>query len=321
MAKIDFLAIGDIVTDAFIELDPDHAWIETDGPTKDKEIVVVVPGVGNSSNAAVSAARLGLNSASYTNIGDDKFGGEQLQAVKDAGVMTDYVITNPGENSNYHYVLRYGPERTILIKHTQWDYRLPKMEEAPKFIYFSSAAENSLPFHHEVADYLRQNPETKLVFQPGTFQIKAGLEELKDLYEMSYMFFANKEEYQRILASKEKNIPTLLKMMNEKGVKVPILTDGPNGAYALHEGDVWFVPMYPDPKDPLDRTGAGDSFASTLTSALALGLPIEEALVWGPINSMSVVQYIGAQEGLLTREKLEEYLENAPEDYKVRRLD
>jgi len=83
---------------------------------------------------------------------------------------------------------------------------------------------------------------------------------------------------------------------------------------------VWHMPMYPDPKPPVDRTGAGDSFSSTVTSALALGLSLPEALSWGPINSMSVVQYVGAQEGLLSREKLEEYLKNAPEDYKPEKI-
>lgn len=332
MSKIDFLAIGDVVTDAFIELDKDQAWLETDNPQKEKELcmkfgdklpykdVVVVAGVGNSSNAAVSASRLGLNSASYTNVGDDKFGAEQIQAIKDSGVNTDYVVTNPGEKSNYHYVLRYGPERTILVRHTEWDYKFPELKEVPKFIYLSSLAENSLEFHHKIADYVRENPKTKLVLQPGTFQMKLGYEKLKDLYELSYMFFANKEEYQKILETTENDIPTLLKMMKEKGTELPILTDGPNGAYALQNDEIWFVPMYPDPKPPVDRTGAGDSFASTVTSALALGLSIEDALMWGPINSMSVVQYIGAQEGLLTREKLEEFLKSAPEDYKAKKI-
>ena len=43
----------------------------------------------------------------------------------------------------------------------------------------------------------------------------------------------------------------------------------------------------------------------------------EEALLWGPINAMSVVQEVGAQKGLLTREKLEEYLRTAPTEYKL----
>ena len=71
----------------------------------------------------------------------------------------------------------------------------------------------------------------------------------------------------------------------------------------------------------VDRTGAGDSFSSTFTGALALGHDIPTALSWGPINSMSVVQYIGAQEGLLTREKLEQYLADAPLDYRTKKIE
>jgi len=48
-----------------------------------------------------------------------------------------------------------------------------------------------------------------------------------------------------------------------------------------------------------------------------MDMSIPEALRRAPINSMSVVQYIGAQEGLLSKEKLEKYLENAPVDYKA----
>ncbi|KKW28054.1 MAG: hypothetical protein UY71_C0033G0008, partial [Parcubacteria group bacterium GW2011_GWB1_52_7] len=55
---------------------------------------------------------------------------------------------------------------------------------------------------------------------------------------------------------------------------------------------------------------------STFTVALALGKSVREALMWGPVNSMSVVQQIGARAGLLTRERLEEYLAKAPEDYR-----
>jgi sugar/nucleoside kinase (ribokinase family) len=75
--------------------------------------------------------------------------------------------------------------------------------------------------------------------------------------------------------------------------------------------------MYPDPKPPIDRTGAGDATTSTFVAALALGLPISEALLWGLVNAMSVVQYIGAQEGLLTRETLLKSLADAPEAYRV----
>jgi sugar/nucleoside kinase (ribokinase family) len=78
--------------------------------------------------------------------------------------------------------------------------------------------------------------------------------------------------------------------------------------------------MYPDPAPPVDRTGAGDSFSSTFTAAIIKGKDPAEALSWGPINSMSVVQYVGAQEGLLTMDKLEEYLHSRPEDYQPTKI-
>lgn len=328
--RIDFLAIGDIVTDAFIELI--DAWIETDNPQKSKELcmrfgdklpykdVVVVPAVGNSPNAAVAAHRLGLKSALVTDLGDDKFGVEQLQTLKAQGIISDYVTVHNGEKSNYHYVLRMGPERTILIKHTEWRYKFPNIQPAPKFMYLSSLASNSLPYHYEIIDYLKKNPETKLAFQPGTFQIKTGKERLKELYELSYLFFCNKEEAQRILGTTEQDIKTLLKMMREIGPKIPVITDGPNGSYVYDGQKFLFISMYPDPKEPVDRTGAGDSFSSTFTSALALGKSIKEALMWGPINSMNVVQHIGAQKGLQDRDSLLEQLSRAPKDYVVKEI-
>lgn len=111
-------------------------------------------------------------------------------------------------------------------------------------------------------------------------------------------------------------------MMSALGPKISIVTDGPKGAYAYdsYTGKSFFMPPYPDPKPPLERTGAGDSFSSALTVALALGLPLETALQWGPINSMSVVQYVGAQEGLLTRAQLEQYLADRPADFVAKEI-
>jgi len=328
-STLDFVAIGDIVTDAFIELQ--DAWIENDNPEKNKELcmrfgdkipykkVDVVPAVGNSPNAAVSAHRLGLKSALVTNFGDDNYGRDMLEQIKKEGLDTRFIKIHKGVGSNYHFVLRWKAERTILVKHYEYEYSLPNLG-SPKWLYLSSLAENSLPYHEMIADYLEKHPETKLAFQPGTFQIKLGKEKLARLYKLSELFFCNKEEAQRILGTEEQAFKKLLEMMHALGPKIIVITDGPNGAYAFDGNETWFGPMYPDPKEPVDRTGAGDSFASTFTSVLALGKGIDEALQWGPINSMSVVQYVGAQAGLLSREKLEEYLKSAPADYKPKKL-
>ncbi len=191
----------------------------------------------------------------------------------------------------------------------------------PRYLYFSSIGEHGVPYHHEIAEYVK-NHDTKLVFQPGTFQIKLGYEALKDLYAVTEIFFCNKEEAQEILETTNQHVPTLLRQFKELGPTLPVITDGPNGAYVVDENDqAWHMPMYPDPADPVDRTGAGDAFASTFTAAIILGQTPAEALSWGPVNSMSVVQHIGAQAGLLTKEQLTGYLTNRPESYQARKID
>jgi ribokinase len=331
--QYDFVAIGDLVVDAFIELDKDQADVATDMDTGRQTLhmpfgqklpykdVVVVNAVGNSPNAAVSAHRLGLQSTLVSSVGHDNYGTDCIEQLRNEGMHTEYVKIHEGMKTNYHYVLQYGPERTILIKHEKFPYFLPNFEVPPRYIYLSSIGEHGVNHHFEVAKYVQEHKETKLVFQPGTFQIKLGIETLKELYEVTEIFFCNKEEAQQILKTEEQHLPTLLRGIRALGPKLPVITDGPKGAYALDEHDVaWYMPMYPDPVPPISRTGAGDAFASTFTSAIAYGLSPAEALAWGPINSMSVVQHVGAQKGLLTRAQLEEYLKNAPVDYKAQEI-
>lgn len=330
MKNYDFIAIGDIVTDAFIRLkdaevdcsvDHDHCRISMRfGDKIPYESVTIVPAVGNSPNACVSATRLGLSTALVTDIGDDAHGREILEALDRNGISQDFVSIHKGMKTNYHYVLWYLDDRTILVKHEKFPYHLPELSSSG-WVYLSSLGEHSLPFHDTIADWLEDHPDAKLAFQPGTFQMKLGYEKLSRIYARSEVFFCNREEAKRILKTDDDDIKTLLSKMHDLGPKIVVITDGPKGAYALDkEGVAWHMPIYPDPKPPVDRTGAGDSFSSTFTSALALGKSVPEALTWGPINSMNVVQYVGAQEGLLSQTDLLRYLEDAPEEYLPTRI-
>jgi sugar/nucleoside kinase (ribokinase family) len=330
MTNIDFLAIGDTVTDAFIKLKDAEVNCKLNnencelcvryGDKVPYESVEVCTAVGNSANAAVSAARLGLNSSLYSYVGGDQNGKDCLASLEKDGVITKYVHVDPNNKTNYHYVLWYDVDRTILIKHEHYNYDF-KLEDKPKWIYLSSLGENTVPFQTQIVDYVEQNPDVKLAFQPGTFQLKMDQNLLNRIYKNTEVFFCNVEEAQKILNEQSRDLKVLLRKIADMGPKTAVITDGINGAYAYETTkpeDFWFMPVYPH--TPYERTGAGDAFASTVVSCLAMGKGIDEALTWGPINSMSVVQQVGAQKGLLSQEKLLEYLKNAPEEYKLKKI-
>jgi len=324
MPKLDFLAVGDIVTEPFIRLkeaeviDPDGAEPKLAMRWGDKipyDYFVLARAVGNASNAAVAAARLGLASGLRAYVGDDDYGRENLKVLEQEGVATDLMVTEPGKKSNYHFVLWYENDRTILVRHEEFSYAVPELVDGPEWMYLSSLADHSLPYHQAWTAWLKEHPETKLAFQPGTFQMRLGLDALKGLYERSEVFVVNRDEAARILSMGRDDVPALLDALHALGPKIAIITDNTNGAYASDGAHKYHVPMYPDQPQAFERTGAGDAFASTFTAALALGKSFEEALLWAPINSMAVVQKVGAQEGLLSREALEKFLAEAPESY------
>ncbi|KKS44541.1 hypothetical protein A2567_02590 [Candidatus Azambacteria bacterium RIFOXYD1_FULL_42_11] len=320
----DFLGIGDITIDAFIKIKEARVYRDHNGEKPqlclnfaDKvpyDDVYVIPAVGNSANAAVAASRLGLKSALLTNIGDDMNGRDCLKALKVERVSTEYIVKNNDKKTNYHYVLWFGDDRTILVKHENYDYKMLEIK-CPRWVYLSSMGENSLPFHYELLKCFEEHPDIRLAFQPGTFQMKFGKEKLKGIYKRTDLFFSNKEEAQRILETEEGDMKKLLKGVASIGPKIVVITDGVKGAYSYDGHEMLSMRLYPDPAPPLERTGAGDAFSSTFTAALALGKSVREAMIWAPVNPMSVVQHIGARAGLLTRLEIEEFLKKAPADY------
>jgi sugar/nucleoside kinase (ribokinase family) len=328
----DVISIGDIVTDAFIKLFDDKAvtyendqgkWLSMPFGTKlPYDHVEVIEAVGNASNAAVAFAKLGLDSAFVTNVGADAHGRDMIKALDKRDVDTSFVRINRGKKSNYHYVLWYKDERTILIRHEEYDYHWPHLRpaEIPKWVYFSSISEHALGYHDQVAEWLEDNPEVKLAFQPGTFQMAAGVHRLHKLYKRTEVLILNREEAALVGGGNHDDIHDLFNKLHELGPKIVVITDGPNGAYASDGENRYQMPLYPDPAPPVDRTGAGDSFASTFVAALIKGNTIEGALQWAPINSMSVVQKVGAQAGLLSERELEHFLSHASDHYKPTRM-
>ena len=287
-----FITIGDITIDAFITLRDAsvHCDIESEACTitmrwGDKipyEDLTVVPAVGNSANAAVSASRLGLPTTLISWIGKDRHGEECTEALKNEGVDISAITAEDGKKTNYHYVLSYEAERTILVRHEHFSYTLPDLPGNTEWLYLSSVGESADSLHDDIADWLRRHPNTKTVFQPGTFQMKLGYDRLRDIYKQAHLFVCNKQEAQRILRTDETDIRKLLRDMKHRGPDIVSITDGPGGAHTYDGDKILFVPQYPDPSPPKERTGAGDAYTSALAAFLAKGYSLKDALLRAP---------------------------------------
>src|SRR4051812_1384232 len=136
---IDFLAVGDVFIDTFIELDPEDATVSCNvdnenctlsmrfGDKLPYKSSTPIVGVGNAGNAAVSAARLGTKSALLTFTGTDEDGERIWKQLAGENIMPLFMRKDPALPTNNAYVLQYGPERTILVKQAEYPYEVPEV--------------------------------------------------------------------------------------------------------------------------------------------------------------------------------------------------
>ncbi len=329
MTPTDVLCVGDAATDVFIRLADAHVrtWEDEEGafmelPFGGKvpfEYALTVEAGGNAANAAVAMARLGVSTALAAHVGNDQIGRDMVAALQLQGVDTHLVHLDPGRSSNRNFVLWFGQDRTILVRHELYDYHWPHLRprEIPTWVYLSSVGSDAPEYYEEIVAWLDAEPTVRLAFQPGTFQIALGADPLLAVYRRSDLLVCNREEAAEIGGGDHARMDELLESLHVLGPTIAVVTDGPAGAFASDGSTRYRVPAYPDPCAPRERTGAGDAFTSALVAGLVRGLALPDALAWGPVNAMSVVQDVGSQTGLLREGELLEHLKRAPDGYAI----
>lgn len=329
MTQCDVLCVGDTATDVFIRLSDKHIriWGDVHGRWMDLpfggkvpfEYAVTVEAGGNAANAAVGFSRLGLSTAIASHVGTDQIGRDMRGALEREGIDTRLISFDPGRSSNRNFVLWFEQDRTILVRHELYDYHWPHLSstEIPRWVYLSSVGSDAAGYYEQIVSWLDGEPAVRFAFQPGTFQIALGTDALRDVYRRTDLVVCNREEAVEIGGGDHENMEDILSCLHRLGPGIVVVTDGPAGAYASDGISRYRVPPYPDPCVPKERTGAGDAFASALVAALMQRRSVGEAMAWGPVNAMSVVQEVGSQTGLLTEKALLDHLTRAPETYAV----
>lgn len=264
----------------------------------------------NAMNNAVGSARLGLKTGFYTAIGGDANGERILAELKKNKVDKKYVQVEKKMRTDSSVVLSFEGERTILVYHENYKYKLPALASAD-WIYLTSMGKNWEPLYKKVAAHIKKT-NTKLGFNPGSYQLKAGVEKLKPILNLTTVLFLNREEA-RLLTGivKEQNDLELLTAMRGLGAKIAVMTDGPKGSYAFDGETAWFHETL-EPTRVVERTGCGDSYATGFLAAMHYGKSVAEAMTWGTVNAAGVLQKIGPQDGLQTKEQILKVIKQRP---------
>lgn len=301
----DVITIGDIKLDTFVMLNDATVSCQLKMPECQlcleygaKITVNVVDSqiAGTAPNVAVGLARMKLKTAVMSNMGTDTTYQLAMTKLAEEGVSTKFIRSITSIPSAYSVVLTFQGERTVLASQTKRMYTFPKPFPKTKWIYVGEMGHTYEKMFAQLTSHIKKTG-VKLGFNPGTVQIHERKHELFDLIKQTTVLFVNLQEAQAITGIKSNEIHHLATALWTLGAKRVVITDGKNGSYDFDGEMLLQCPIFPGKL--VGTIGAGDAFATGYIGALiknARTFP----LLWGAVNSASVVGQVGPQPGLLS---------------------
>lgn len=314
-AKLDVVCVGGVTQDIFFYSDQ---LKEIDNPRKDPNCLKLLAAElsakiigkkmmravgGGASNSAVNFSNLGLKAGIISAIGADAFGDSALKLFTEHKINHDLIKVVKGKetalsfllsnsNSGNHTVFAFDGAKAELGLNIN---DLKKIN--PKWLYVTSLSENWQAVFIQIKAYLAIS-ECKLAWNPGIIQLSAGKEVLKPYISLCELFVLNRDEATGLVSGdKVMSVNEILDSIGELGAKIIAMTDGPAGVYVTVGKQRFYEPALSNLK-PINTTGAGDAFASTLVAGLHQGVNLQLAMRYAVRQSSNILKSIGAQAGL-----------------------
>jgi len=319
---LDILCIGDAVLDIFLQIPQDNPHFGLD---KEKNKLFIDYGYkinvenyvkdigGNACNTAVGISRLGKSVGLCAEIGADEFSSLIINRLNIENINTTFVTQNADRKTSFSISINYLGERTLFVEHVERGHNFNFENSSAGFIYLTSLGNKWENAYQKTLDFVKTT-KAKLAFNPGTLQIETKSLLITQLIELSDYLFLNKQEAEKILYGEDKNLPAektdikkILFGLKNLGAKNIIVTDSYNGSFVFDNSQNYYQ-LGIVKADVVEKTGAGDAYTAGFLSAILSNKSIKDAMIWGSFDAASVVQKIGAQEGLLRAVQMEEKL-------------
>lgn len=251
---------------------------------------------GNAGNTAVTFARQGLDSMFVGAVGDDAAGSAVNKEFKKEDVDSKFFIKDEKYSTSYSAILLSSDgERTVLnYKGNSYQYLSDFDFSKIKTDYAYVSSVGGLDNLKKILTSLHKSG-VKIAYNPGSRELKES-KKLMKLIDKVHILLVNKDEAKDLFG---KSTDVSLLKEAAKYVDYFVMTDGPNGVIATDGKKVVSAGMYED-VPVKDRLGAGDAFGSGFVASIVRGQSLEDAITFASANSTSVVQYIGAKEGILS---------------------
>ncbi len=313
MLSFDVVCVGSAKIDIFLSFLEENPYIHLKKDVKELSVAygqkIPVDRCslqlgGNACNVSVGLAKLQIKTAIMAELGKDEFSQKIINGLKSENVNTDSLLQNPNNPSSFSVILSFQQERTIFSKHIERKHNFSFDGIYTKCVYLTSLGQEWEKAYQLIEDFVKSS-NTKLVFNPGTLQLLSGYQKIKNILALSDILFVNKEEAITILNIKNQiSNSELLISLQKLGPKIVAITDGENGSFAVNEKGEFFTQAIVKTAI-VEKTGAGDAYASGFLAAILLSLPIQTAMQWGTLNASATMAILGAQNGLLARKEIE----------------
>lgn len=262
---------------------------------------------GGGTNSACAFSRLGFKTAMVGQIGNDVGGRAVLEDLKKDKVETKFVSQTEKFNTAYSVILSIpGKERTILV------YRgasenidenvIPWNKLKARWFYVSSVGGDFQLLEKIFAHAAKQ--KAKIVINPGAKELSRP-EKILSFLQRADAVLLNDSEAEKITGFSSAKMPELLNDLIKRIGGIAVVTCGEKGTWAISDKQIFQAGILPT--KVIERTGAGDAFGAGFVAGLMLKNDLTYALQLGTANATSVIQKIGAKNGLLSKKDLENF--------------
>lgn len=258
---------------------------------------------GSGTNTAMTFTKQGFKTALVIRVGNDLGGRAIIEELKKAEIDTGFVQIDKKNPTAYSVILIVPTgERTILVfrgaNERLNDKKVDWSKIKTRWIYLASISGN-LNFAKRAVE-IKKKYKTKLAWNPGGDDLRLGFEKLQPYLKFIDVFVCNQEEAAKLLGVPYKKEKKIFRKFDEVIEGIAVMTKGPKGV-SVSDGKYLYQAGIFKEKKVADRTGAGDSFGSGFVAGLMRTGKIREAIRLGSANATSVVEYMGAKPGILTK--------------------